>query len=92
MIKANEVKNLVEQGIPGALVLVYDLTGTSDHYKVVVVTDEFNGKSLVKRHQMVNQALLEPLKGPIHALTIEAYTKAQWQEKQKMVSPKGIQL
>lgn len=92
MITSDEVKQLVEQGIPGALVMVQDLTGTHDHYKVVVVTDDFDGKGLVKRHQMVNQALREPLEGPIHALSIEAYTKVQWQEKQKEKGPQGIRL
>lgn len=90
MITPDEVKQLVEQGIPGALVMVQDLTGSNDHYKVLVVTDDFDGKGLVKRHQMVNQALREPLEGAIHALSIEAYTKAQWQEKQKEKSPQGI--
>lgn len=77
-----QVKQLVETFVPHSQVVVEDLTGTRDHYKVVVVSHAFDGKSLVDRHQMVNMALKEPLKGPIHALTIEAYTPAQWQKRQ----------
>ena len=78
----DQVKQLVESHISAAQVRVEDLTGTRDPYKVVVVSDSFVGKTLVQRHQMVNQALKEPLQGPIHALTIEAYTAQQWQERQ----------
>lgn len=77
-----QVKQLVEAFIPDSRVVVEDLTGTRDHYKVLVVSSSFDGKSLVERHQMVNTALQEPLKGPIHALTIEACTPEQWQKRQ----------
>ena len=84
---AQDVKELLVNAIPHAEVQVFDMTGTQDHYKVIVVSDEFNGKSLVQRHQMVNEALKEPLKGPIHALTIEAHTKAQWHDKGGVSEP-----
>lgn len=80
-IPKEEVKKLLEDALPGARVAVDDLTGTMDHYRVIVLSDLFEGKTLVKRHQMVNLALAEPLKGPLHALTIEAYTPAQWRSK-----------
>lgn len=77
-----QVKKLVEDFIPDSKVDVEDLTGTRDHYRVIVVSPGFTGKMLIERHQMVNEALKEPLKGPIHALTIEAYTPEQWQKRQ----------
>lgn len=92
LLNSNQVKELVETGIPGAKVAVEDLTGTMDHYKVIVVTDAFVGKSLVGRHQMINEALKEPLKGPIHALTIEAYTEEQWTLKAAPTDRAGIKL
>lgn len=99
-IPAQEVQKLVETEIPEAEVFVQDLTGTLDHYRVVVISKNFAGKSLVQRHQMVNGALKEPLKGDLHALTIEAYTPEQWEEKGKVAQPvqpqgpvpKGIKL
>lgn len=77
-----QVKQIVESFIPKSQVWVDDLTGTRDHYKVVVVSESFVGKILIERHKMVNEALKEPLKGPIHALTIEAHTPEQWQKRQ----------
>lgn len=42
------------------------------HVKVTIVSEQFAGKSLIARHRLVNSALAEELKGPIHALQIVA--------------------
>jgi BolA family transcriptional regulator, general stress-responsive regulator len=42
------------------------------HVKVTIVSDKFTGLSLIARHRLVNGALAEELKGPIHALQIIA--------------------
>ena len=53
--------------------------GSESHFKVLVVSDVFEGKSLVERHRMVNHCLGEELKSSIHALSIQAKTNAQWE-------------
>jgi stress-induced morphogen len=50
------------------------------HFKVVVVSDQFEGKSLIQRHRSINQTLAEELKSGVHALSIIAKTSAQWNE------------
>lgn len=46
---------------------------------MVIVSEEFESvKGLVQRHRMVNDALSEQLKGPVHALSIVAKTPTQW--------------
>ena len=52
--------------------------GRESHFKVVVVSERFDGLGLVQRHRMVNGALAEELRGGVHALSIEALTPAQW--------------
>lgn len=52
--------------------------GSETHFKVIVVSDAFDGCNLVKRHRLVNQALAQVLAGPVHALSVEAYTPSQW--------------
>ena len=48
--------------------------GTGDsHYRVLVVSAAFAGKSRIDRHRMVNDALAAELKGKVHALAIKAY-------------------
>jgi stress-induced morphogen len=53
--------------------------GSETHFKVLVVSPAFEGKSLIERHRAVNNALADELKGGVHALTIRALTPAQWQ-------------
>ncbi|VAW98867.1 Cell division protein BolA [hydrothermal vent metagenome] len=54
--------------------------GSESHFKVILVTDEFNDKSLLQRHRLVNEVLLEELKHKIHALAIHTYTIQEWTE------------
>lgn len=78
LLSADEVKAMLEKAMPGAKVAVRDLTGTSDHFEMTVVSDLFAGKGMLDQHRMVKDALAEPLKGPIHALTLKTYTPEQW--------------
>ncbi|BFM08154.1 BolA family protein [Halioxenophilus aromaticivorans] len=55
--------------------------GSESHFKVVVVSDQFQEKRLVQRHQLVYQQLQQELAGGVHALAIHAYTPTEWQEK-----------
>ena len=53
--------------------------GSESHFKVTVVSSEFDGKLLVKRHRLVNEILAEELAGSVHALAMHTYTPAQWE-------------
>jgi BolA protein len=55
-------------------------SGSESHFNVTVVSDLFEGKSLIQRHRMVNHALGDELKNSVHALSIQARTPAQWSE------------
>jgi BolA protein len=52
--------------------------GSESHFRVVVVSEAFDGKRLVARHRLVNKALAEQLSGPVHALAIQAFTPNEW--------------
>jgi len=47
------------------------------HYNVTIVSQQFEGKSLVQRHQLVYQALGDMMKEEIHALGINALTPTE---------------
>ena len=68
------IKQRIVAALPDAEVAVEDLTGTRDHWKARVVSAAFAGKPLLARHRMVMAALAEEMKGPIHALTLDALT------------------
>ncbi|MCG6274631.1 BolA/IbaG family iron-sulfur metabolism protein [Vibrio vulnificus] len=52
--------------------------GSESHFKVIVVSDLFEGKRLIGRHRLVNQALANELENNIHALAIHTYTDQEW--------------
>jgi stress-induced morphogen len=69
-----DIETRIKAALPDAQVTLEDLTGTKDHWKARIVSAAFVGKSLVERHRLINAALAEELKGPIHALTMDTLT------------------
>ncbi|KEI72164.1 BolA [Endozoicomonas elysicola] len=53
--------------------------GSESHFKVVIVSEKFQGKMPVKRHQMIYGFLADELREQIHALALHTYTPAEWQ-------------
>ena len=47
-------------------------TGES-HFRILVVSKAFSGKSRVERHRLVNELLADELAGRIHALSLKTY-------------------
>lgn len=75
----SEVKAIIENGITGSEAIV---TSDGNKYTAIVVSDEFEGKTMVVEQKMVYALLKEHIEsGVIHALTIKAYTLKEWAEK-----------
>ena len=55
--------------------------GSESHFKLVIVTDSFDGVPRVRRHQTVNGILNNELAGPLHALSMETLTPEEWERK-----------
>ncbi|CAN0063440.1 unnamed protein product [Phaeothamnion confervicola] len=60
---------------------------SESHFKVVVVSEQFEGKRLLDRHRMVNTLLAEELREAIHALSIQSKTPSQWEAEGGAVTP-----
>ena len=74
MPSAQELKQRIEAAIPGAAAEVEDLTGGGDHFRAVIVSDTFAGRSRLDQHRMVYDVFGEEVGGPIHALSITTQT------------------
>ncbi|MFK8077047.1 MAG: BolA family protein [Granulosicoccus sp.] len=48
------------------------------HFKLVIVSDSFDGLSLVARHRTVNKLLANQLQNGVHALSMHTYTAEEW--------------
>ena len=55
------------------------------HFKVILISSQFEGLRLIQRHRVVNKALTEELSGPVHALAIHTYTSEEWLSKNKKI-------
>lgn len=51
-------------------------TGES-HFRLLIVSKMFEGRSRVERHRLVNDALADLLKDRVHALAIKAYAPGE---------------
>ena len=74
---ADEVTQLIQAGLPGAQVRV--LTDDDTHFEAIVIAAQFDGKRSLQRHQLVYAGLGPRMGREIHALSIQAYTPAEWQ-------------
>ena len=65
--------------------------GAASHFRVFVVSDAFEGKSAVQRHQAVYAALSEEVQHHIHALGLQTMTPAEWAaDQQRNESPECL--
>ncbi len=51
------------------------------HFRVVVVSDRFEGQMLIKRHRMTQDPLKPAFEQGLHALALHTYTPAEWTER-----------
>ena len=71
MPSTSEVKERIEQALPGAEATVTDLTGGGDHLRAEVVYDGFEGLSRIEQHKLVYDVFGDEIGGPIHALSLK---------------------
>jgi len=66
------IRDLIEQGLPGARAHVQGDDGV--HFEALVISDQFAGKLPLARHRMVYATLGELMGGAIHALALKTLT------------------
>lgn len=66
--------------------------GSETHFKVVIVSPQFDGKRQVARHQSIYKILADELAGGVHALALHTYTQGEWDARAEIapVSPECL--
>uniref|UniRef100_A0A0A9VZ93 BolA-like protein DDB_G0274169 n=1 Tax=Lygus hesperus TaxID=30085 RepID=A0A0A9VZ93_LYGHE len=59
--------------------------GSETHFKVVVVSEEFESKMPIQRHRIVNQLLSYEIDNGVHALSIVTRTPKEWEKSDQKV-------
>ncbi|MCS6877073.1 MAG: BolA family transcriptional regulator [Geminicoccaceae bacterium] len=66
-----EIERLIKAALPDARVEIQDLAGDGDHYRAIVTSEAFRGKTRLQQHQLVYRALGEKMGSQLHALALE---------------------
>ncbi|OSM01679.1 BolA family protein [Magnetofaba australis] len=72
--------DLVQQRLSEAISCDHiDVGGDGRHFEAMIVSAEFEGKSLVQRHQLVYKALGDYMSDDaVHAMSMKTLTPAEW--------------
>jgi BolA protein len=60
--------------------------GSESHFKVLLVSQGFEGQSAVKRHQSVYSVLAAELQSGVHALALHTYLPVEWKKQESVPS------
>ncbi len=77
MFSPEKIRLIVEKAFPDSKTEARDMTGTNDHFELVVVSNAFEGKGMVERHRMVYGAIGPSVGAEIHALKLKTLTPAE---------------
>lgn len=72
---AADIEALLRDAFPDADIEIVDLAGDGDHYKAIIASAAFAGKTRVAQHQAVYAALKGRMGGELHALALETKAK-----------------
>lgn len=78
MMPIEELRSLLEAAFPGDQIHLTSPMGDDNHFQLVVVSNRFDGKTMVEQHQLVYGALGDAMREAVHALAMKTYTPAQW--------------
>lgn len=83
---ANTIRQKLEDALKPELIEIVDHSAAhaghagnkgGGHYNVTIVSEQFEGKSLVQRHQLIYKIMGDMMKDEIHALGINALTPTE---------------
>lgn len=83
---ANTIRQKLEDALKPELIEIIDHSAAhaghagnqgGGHYNVTIVSEQFEGKSLVQRHQLIYTIMGDMMKDEIHALGINALTPTE---------------
>lgn len=71
MLTVQELKNKIEKNILNSNAEVVAVKPDGMHFKAIVKSKKFDGKTLIEQHRMVYDSLREEFKNGLHSLSIE---------------------
>ena len=79
MLKEDIIERLTKH-FPNSQIEVVDTTMEGNHFSITIISDLFNGLSLIKRHKLIYDEFEKEITTTIHALQIKTFTKLEWKQ------------
>jgi BolA protein len=87
--RVEKIQHLLEEALAPTRVVIHDDSQShaghagaragGGHFYATIVAGVFEGKTLVRRHQLVYEALGDLMRSDIHALSIKAFTPTEFE-------------
>jgi stress-induced morphogen len=81
MVTREYIYDKIKNSLEFDLCEVEDISCSEAKFKVLIVSSAFEGVSLLQRHRMIYEIFSYEMTGPIHALSLNTLTPAQWSSK-----------
>ena len=76
----NKIKKILKNKIKNSQIFIRDMTGNNDHFNLIVISNIFEGLTLIEQHKIVYKALDSLITKEIHALQLKTITLEQWKK------------
>ena len=80
MDTANQIKEFLESQLTDAKVFVSDPYHDNTHLEAIVISEAFEGLSLLEQHKTVMKLLKGAFSTYLHALKLKTYTQKAWEK------------
>ena len=75
-----KIEEKITSRLDDSKVFIQDMTGTNDHFNLIVISDAFKDLSLIEQHRLIYKILNGMVTQEIHALQIKTLTWEQWKK------------
>ncbi len=59
--------------------------GSETHFKLIIVSSEFNQLTRIARHRLVNSIIAKEFESGLHALTLSLHTPTEWSKQSDQI-------
>lgn len=76
----NKIKKILKDKLEDAEIFLQDMTGEKNHFNLIIISNQFEGLSLIEQHKIIYNALGDMITNEIHALQLKTLTWEQWKK------------
>ena len=79
MSLTTEIKQIIQNELPGSIIIVEDPNNDGEHFEAIVISEAFEGMPLLKQHKAIMNPLKEAFDQKVHALALKTFSTSKWE-------------